>query len=479
MRATGLILLAAWACAREKTERSDDTAASSDTGVAWSALPSVCEAATDLLADPLTLEGEVRVTQSAGGGFMEAVDVEVRGGFAAAVGMGRLLLFDVSDPAAPEKLYGPAETSAGKLHRVEWLGDGLLATSQRDEGVQIWDVSDPGAPVELAEIAGPGLEGLAWDGALLWVTVRDEGVRGYDLSDPGAPALVASAAGLSAPWELAASGDGWLYAADNTLGLVPIDARDPLAPVVGAPVLLDGPALHPRFADGRIYVSMGGAGVAILDATTRATPTVVEVVQTGGSAVMSDVVDGRLWIADHEGLAVFDLSTSPATPIQREQTEQFALAVDAEGDRAFVGDWNLFEIWALDPDVLAPALDVPSHELRVRDGGAETTITNLGGATLSLLGATAGDAVVEADAAVIEPGASATLRLRGATVGDTLCLSTDDPDEPLYSFTLVDDGEPPVGEPAPDFALSGLDGQTHRLSEQLGHPVLLVYFATW
>lgn len=479
MRVTALIVLAASACARDKSEPALDTAAPSDAGVVWSALPSVCEAPTDLLADPLILEGEVRVTQTAGGGFMEAVDLEVRGGIAAAVGMGRLLLFDVTDPTAPATLYGPAETSAGKLHRVEWLGDDRLATSQRDEGVQIWDLADPSAPVVLGEMAGAGLEGLAWDGTYLWVTARDEGVRGYDLGDPSAPALAASAEGLSAPWELASSGDGWLYVADNTLGLVPIDARDPTAPVVGAPVALDGPALHPRFADGRIYVSMGGAGVAILDATTREAPVLSEVVGTGGSAVMSDVADGRLWIADHEGLAVFDLSTSPVTPIQREQTEQFALAVDAEGARAYVGDWNLFEIWALDPEVLAPALDAPSDELRLHDGGAEMTLNNLGGAALSLLGATAGDAVVEADATVIEPGAAATLRVSGATVGETLCLASDDPDEPLRSFTLTDDGEPPVGEPAPDFALSGLDGQTYRLSEQLGHPVLLVYFATW
>jgi peroxiredoxin len=38
---------------------------------------------------------------------------------------------------------------------------------------------------------------------------------------------------------------------------------------------------------------------------------------------------------------------------------------------------------------------------------------------------------------------------------------------------------PPAGVPAPDFALTGLDGTVYRLSEQLGAPVLLAYFATW
>ena len=37
----------------------------------------------------------------------------------------------------------------------------------------------------------------------------------------------------------------------------------------------------------------------------------------------------------------------------------------------------------------------------------------------------------------------------------------------------------PLGVPAPDFALPATDGTYYTLSEQLGQPVLLVYFATW
>jgi hypothetical protein len=39
--------------------------------------------------------------------------------------------------------------------------------------------------------------------------------------------------------------------------------------------------------------------------------------------------------------------------------------------------------------------------------------------------------------------------------------------------------EPQVGDPAPDFALEDLHGARWRLSEQLGHPVVLTYIATW
>lgn len=474
-RLLALLMLTSGACARDKAA---DTGVP-DTAATWTTLPARCEAPGALLADPLALEGEDRVTQTAGSGFMEAVDVEVDGVLAYAVGMGRLMIFDVSDPSAPTRLYGPAETGGGKLHRVEPLGEGWLATSQRDDGVQIWDVSDPAAATEVGEIALSGMEGLAWVGDRLWVTVRDEGVRAYDVSDPTAPALLASAPGLSAPWELTSSGDGWLYAADNTLGVVPIDIRDPDAPVVGTPVPLDGVALHVRYADGRIYAAAGGAGVSVLDATDRAAPKVTTRVTTGGSAVMSDVADGRLWVADHEGLAVYDLSGDDPTPLQVEQTEQFALAIDAEGSRAFVGDWNLFEVWALDDALDAPALDAPSDEIRLEGGAGQLVITNRGSGALTLSGATAEGATIEVERDVLSPGDSATLRLTGAVAGAALCLASDDPDEPVRSFTLTESGEPPVGEAAPDFALQGLDRTTYRLSEQLGHPVLLVYFATW
>lgn len=475
-----MTLLLLLACGRDKAP---DTTAETGDGAeepAWVALPAACEAPEALPADPLTLEGSARVGQEGGSGFMEALDVELVDQTAYVVGQGGLLIFDLSDTAAPERLYGPWESGRGKLHKVEPLAPGYLATSQRDEGVYIWEVAAPERAAVVGEIAGAGMEGLWHEDGLLFVTVREEGLRVYDVSDPSAPALVASAAGLAAPWELAASGDGWLYAADNTLGVVPIDARDPRAPVVGEPFPLDGPALHARFAGERLYVATGGDGVAVLDVSTRAAPRLLATVSTGGSAVMTDVADGRLWVADHEGVAVFDLSADQPTPVQREQTEQFALAVDAEGARGFVGDWNLLEVWAL-AEGEAGALDSPGDTLRWSEGVAETTLTNRGSGALTLVGATveAEGATVEVGALVLPPGASTTLRVSGIGEDTTLCLASDDPDEPLRTLALRAAAAPPAGEPAPDFALADLDGRTHRLSEQLGHPVLLAYFATW
>ena len=61
-------------------------------------------------------------------------------------------------------------------------------------------------------------------------------------------------------------------------------------------------------------------------------------------------------------------------------------------------------------------------------------------------------------------------------------MATNDPDEPTQTLEILtsnDDSSVLIGEPAPDFSLPGIDGVYYTLSEQVGKPVVLVYFATW
>ena len=479
---TWLLLLLA--CRGGKDDPVGDDSApgeTADTAPTWLALSDDCAAPDALPDDPLTRTGMASFPQVAGGPFLEAIDVAIAGDLIYAVGQGGLVIVDASDLSEPVGVYGPWEASRGKLHRVVAAGDGLLVTSHRDQGAWVWDVADPAAAEVIGEIPGIGIEGLAWDQDRLYLTVRDEGIRGYSLDDPTSPALVGATSGLDAPWVLAATGDGWLYAADAALGVVPIDVTDPSAPVVGDPVALDGAVQHVHYADDRLYAATGGDGVVVLDVSDRGAPAVVATVETGGSAVASAVADGRLWVVDHEGVTLFDLTMDPPAPLQREVTDQFALAVAADGEHAVVGDWNDLEIWTFDPSLEAGALDTPSSTLRVRGGEARATLTNRGSGTLSLVGAAAADSAVtvEVTATALGQGEAAELRLTGLTDDTTLCLASDDPDEPVMTLDVINSAPAPAGVPAPDFALVGLDGETRRLSEQLGHPVLLVYFATW
>jgi hypothetical protein len=190
--------------------------------------------------------------------------------------------------------------------------------------------------------------------------------------------------------------------------------------------------------------------------------------------------DGILWVADNGSVGAYDLAEAGTpVPIGYEPAEEFALAVGGSGDRAWVGDWSIVELWAADRDAHAPQIATPDAFLRLAGGEGSVEIRNRGGGTLHLLGATLPAGEVTVDATAIEPGAAAMLSVTGASTG-TLCLATDDPDHPTYELELTEAaGDERVGTPAPDFSLPGLDGSTYRLSEQLGHPVVLAYFATW
>ncbi|MCK6520150.1 hypothetical protein L6R49_01805 [Myxococcota bacterium] len=469
----------------------DDTADTGEPPLVWSTLPTSCEAPASLPTDTLTQTGQDKRGQDKPGQgfFVELIDLELHGERAYGVGQGGLMVYDIADPAAPALIGAHPPAGNGRYHRVEVIRDGLVAVTHRDRGLELVDVSDPAAMATLGVISRAGLEGMAWDGDRLWLTDRARGLLPVDLSDPTRPVEGAATPGLSAPWELSPVQTGWSYVADNALGVVPIDLSNPDAPVIHPAVALPGATQHVAVADGHLYAAIGGAGVAVLSLADPAAPSLLRVVPTGGSAAQVSAADGLLWVADHEGVVVYDLS-DPADPqpLAREQTEQFALAVRAApGDAAWVGDWNILSGWVLDRDGAAPSLDPSTDSPRLPAEGGEATVrlTNRGDAPLTLSGATVGDerVTVEVSAASIEPGEEALLRLTwagGESLDTTLCLASNDPDEPTLSLKLtagvVGDY---LGQAAPDFALTDLDGDTHRLSEQLGAPVLLAYFATW
>ena len=113
------------------------------------------------------------------------------------------------------------------------------------------------------------------------------------------------------------------------------------------------------------------------------------------------------------------------------------------------------------------------------------TLTNRGADTLTLHGALVADprVTVQVSRDSVPSGETAILTLSwegGESLESTLCIASNDPDGPTQTLTLTAGAVGDyLGQAAPDFALQTLDGDTLRLSEQLGYPVLLVYFATW
>lgn len=94
---------------------------------------------------------------------------------------------------------------------------------------------------------------------------------------------------------------------------------------------------------------------------------------------------------------------------------------------------------------------------------------------------------ITADPACVEvaPGSAAAIEVTFAPNSDAsqrgrLILQTNDIDEPMFEVSISGNiAGLDVGDPAPEFSLTDLDGQTWTLSDLQGEVVVLSYFATF
>ena len=127
-------------------------------------------------------------------------------------------------------------------------------------------------------------------------------------------------------------------------------------------------------------------------------------------------------------------------------------------------------------------------------GGGETTfhLVDRGSSDLIVSGASVSDERLSlslVETTILSPAGELEIVLDfdGAADGDELvasvCLATNDPSQPVVELPVIAGGAGEtsiaVGELAVDFSLPSLDGEVYQLSDHIGSPVLLVYFATW
>ena len=381
--------------------------------------------------------------------------------------------------------------AVGRLYSVALLPDGRVAGASRYKGVALYDTSDPTAVTitGFKPLSSPA--SLTPQGELLHVLTHTGSMITLTTPMTGGPQTVAITTWGGRPWRMALDGDRG-YVADALAGVVVLDTSIAESPqVVGTFPELQG-VQDVAVGDGVLYASAGAAGLAIYDLADRDAPALAGTYDVGWSVASVEVAGDRLWVTTQEALALLDVSAPAAPqPWGFEVTAEWALDTVAEGDEVWVADWCRVELWDLDPDAAAPALDVDlgAVALNASDPTRVLSVENRGNAPLSLLGVSASDPRVTAtlSAEVVEPGASADLELAlepasGPVLGG-VCLQTDDPTEPASEIPLTSSpaatAGSALGEPAPELLLFDLQGEAHQLSDHYGQPVLLVWFASW
>ena len=236
---------------------------------------------------------------------------------------------------------------------------------------------------------------------------------------------------------------------------------------------------------------MGSAGVQIFSLDDPGLPVSVSTTTLGGAVISVSVSGNHLWTTDQQSVSVTDVS-DPANPVQLavEDTPSWAMHVAGQSGGAYVADWQKLARYTLDAGQIAPDADVSTSALYfvgTTDKGS-ATVTNRGGSDLVISGMQIADArfSITVDKLTVAPGDTMQIKLDyandGADLESTLCIASNDPDEPVQEVTLASSSSGSsvlIGEAAPNFNLPDLDGNYLELARQVGKPVVLSYFATW
>lgn len=215
-----------------------------------------------LTVNPATLA--VVATNAASG---EASDVALDGSVLyLAAGFGGCQIWDVSNPLAPV-LQGTLRTGVRAVD-ADLAADTLLVAGD-EAGLQVHSLTNVASPQWMATVASStNPRCLAVAGSLAYVAEALGGLKIYSISNPASPVLLGTdpGSGLVTIRRLALSGSHLAMTDGHQINLV--DVSNPAAPVQLASNIPPGYVFDLAASTSHIFAACGGAGLCILDNST-------------------------------------------------------------------------------------------------------------------------------------------------------------------------------------------------------------------
>jgi len=295
-----------------------------------------------------------------------------------------VILFDVSDPLAPEYLgneYGPGSgrlVIAGDYLYVAgwpgllvmniqkpfdpWLvsklntshegtrglavnGDRVYVATALTGTLDVVDVSNPVPPEPIGSVYVPGwVSHLDVTDTHAYIACRYSGLKIANITDPSQPSDVHAVPVLEDAMDVVVDGDH-AYVAGNDNGLYVVDISNPDEPFVAATATTPGLAVGIAVAGDLVYIATGH-GVTIMNIAEPTAPWFVGDIETPESA--SDVaVSGSLAVvADDLQLLTVDVS-DPTDPWIVDSVDAWAKVVALEGDLVYTANVPGLQIWSI------------------------------------------------------------------------------------------------------------------------------------
>jgi hypothetical protein len=278
-----------------------------------------CDGATDL---PIVMYYGPKVPAVASSGdpyvpspaVIEVRDFEAlpESGRLVLVGTDGLHVVDLVGGAGPQKMGQWTLPDAGIeiLYKgVEVVGqDTALVLTDKPYRLTVIDVSDPGAPVEVAGLDLAATSMVMGD-AFLYTTGWGSMIRAIDVLAPGAPKEVGGWPSEQASTQLVV-GDAVAYVVSGSVGVYVFSLEDPTSPMLVGDIPTSGVVLGLELHAQRLYVLESFAqavAVHLFDVSEAFSPSLVGSWTVASNTSEIAVSDGLLFARSTESLQVVDI----------------------------------------------------------------------------------------------------------------------------------------------------------------------------
>lgn len=256
-------------------------------------------------------------------------------------------IFDISNPRAPLLL----NTVSGPVTPSGRVGPNALAVENSflymitSELLQIYDRSDPNDVILLSELEKPIPGGLLYDvevrDSIAYVTDAINGFFVVDVTSPENPVHRSTFSPGGGAQVIATAGD-LLYFADRFEGLKIVDVSDPSRPTQLSGFESGGEPYSATVDFPLVYTGNGPGGLKVIDISDPENPSLVSTFNQSLNVFDVERKDSYLYVADFDtGLQIVDVSN----PLEMELATLFELSsmpleVELFNDRAYVTEYN-------------------------------------------------------------------------------------------------------------------------------------------
>ncbi len=426
----------------------------------------------------------------------ELLDVEHHEGVLAIPGgLGGTAVIDVTDPRQPVELSRYSDTLClyGRLYNT-FIGPELTLGAGRNCPLVLLEPG-PGYHLDVVgrhQTGDASYEDAAVRDDLAAIAAHDGGLELIDISDPGATFTVATVP-LTNAWAVRIDGDH-AYVADGGGGLAVVDISDPYQAFLAGRLVTSGAAKDVRVRNGLAFLALGDAGVAMIDVSTPSQPVLAAEYNTTGNASHLGASDSLVAVADWDDVEILRYDHQGMLELTgSKKTGGRVMGVEIVNDVVYVAEWSELHIYSYGP-IAGPDLDLDLVDINFpkTEVGAsrDTTIqlSNSGGSTLTIESIDIPHADLALDPAgpfSIMAGGSRDLTITYTASEDEIdirwfTIHSNDTDDSAFQFSVQGNSRDlNVGDPAPDFTIPVLDGAPVTLSELRGSVVVLTFFASW